>query len=188
MNEIPLIRAQLAAEKSHLVAVAEVCLRALEPGHGDDRSAEAFRNACADYMERGLSAFEAQRSAPLRDLSRRAEAGTDETSRQALARALALPGSSREVLEKLNVARASPAALSAWNTCVQYLVHMWGARRAAVDAVLAANNRVSDWRAVAAIDADSILAERRGYRARQHTCCRPVLRCRRRPRPRDRLR
>jgi hypothetical protein len=160
MNEIPLIRAQLAAEKSHLVAVAEVCLRALEPGHGDDRSAEAFRNACADYMERGLSAFEA-RDQRLADLSR--QAGTDETSRQALARALALPGSSREVLEKLNVARASPAALSAWNTCVQYLVHMWGARRAAVDAVLAANNRVSDWRAVAAIDADSILAERRGY-------------------------
>jgi hypothetical protein len=161
MNEIALIRAQLAAEKSHLTAVAEACLAALESGRGADQSAAQFRNACADYMERGLSAFEA-RDQRLADLT--AQAGTDETSHQALGRALALPGSSREALEKLNTARANPAALPAWNTCVQYLLHQWKARRDSLDALLAANNRVSEWRAIGGIDADSILAERRGYR------------------------
>jgi hypothetical protein len=160
MNEIALIRAQWAAEKSRLIAVAEACLLGLERGAG--KTADEFRSACGDYIESVLTAFEA-RDRRLADLVP-AQAKTDEASHQAFGRALAQPGRSHEALERLQSARAARApALQAWNASVQYLVNVWGARRDALDALLAANSRVSDWRTIGGIDADSILAERRAY-------------------------
>jgi hypothetical protein len=159
MNEIALIRAQWAAEKSRLIAVAEACLLGLERGAG--KTTDEFRSACVQYIESTLSAFEA-RDRRLADLVP-AQAKTAEAS-QAFGRALAQPGRSQEALEKLQSAGAARApALQTWNPWVQYLVNVWGARRDALDALLAADSRVSDWRTIGGIDADSILAERRAY-------------------------
>jgi hypothetical protein len=40
---------------------------------------------------------------------------------------------------------------------------VWSARRDAIDALLAASPRTTDWRLIAGIDADSILEERQRY-------------------------
>jgi hypothetical protein len=165
MNEIALIRAQLAAEKTRAMRVAEACLQALEHGHGAASATQEFRSACVDYLARVLAAFE-ERDQLLAELLR-APADPDDESRQALERSLALEGGSREALQKLERAGAAPAgaaAQQAWKAFAEHLVRVWGARRDALDAaLLAANTSVSHWRAIGAVDADSILAERRGY-------------------------
>jgi hypothetical protein len=162
MNEIALIQGQLAAEKSRASAVAEACLRALEREHGAAEAVGEFRSACVDYLVRVLAAFE-ERDQRLADVLR---ALPTDGSRERLERALALPGRSRDALEKLQSACASPPgalALAAWRTFEHELVHGWGARREALAGLLAANTRVADWRAIGGIDADSIIEERRGY-------------------------
>jgi len=92
----------------------------------------------------------------------------EDAARRALEEALARPGRSRETLERLAAAVASPATAGAsppsgWSEFAQYFNGVWSARRDAVEALLAPNPRVGDWRAVAGIDADSILEERQLY-------------------------
>lgn len=162
MNEIALIRAQLAGEKARLIGVAEACLMAMEHAASAPQSVEveAFRSACVDYLARGLAAFE-ERDQRLADLVR-ARPDID----PAFARVLDQAGRGREVLERLERAGNGPLGevqLTAWRAGVQYLAGVWGARRDALDALLAGHPRVSDWRGIGAIDADWIVAERSGY-------------------------
>jgi hypothetical protein len=164
MNEIELIRGQLLAERQHASAVAQACLLAVEREHGSDAATGEFRAACVDYLVRVLAAFE-ERDQRLADLMH-AQRTFDVAVREALERALALPGRGREALQRLEVASAKPAgppAQDAWKRFVQYFNGPWCARREALDAQLATNHRVTDWRALSAIDADSVLEERRGY-------------------------
>src|SRR5262249_33541282 len=87
----------------------------------------------------------------------------DQAVRAALDDALARPGGSRETLEKLEAALAAGTG-TAWREFVQYFHGVWSARRAALDALLGANARIADWRALAGVDADAAptLGDRRG--------------------------
>jgi hypothetical protein len=172
MNEVEIIRAQLAAERLRAGAVANACADALghpgaSPGANEAQLA-AFRQACVDYLVCVLAWFE-ERDQRLTDLAR-GRLASAEPSRQALEEALARPGRSREVLEKLeaacaatNTGASNPGTQQRWREFEQYFRLTWSARREAIDALLRALSRVSDWRAVAGIDADSILEERRRY-------------------------
>jgi hypothetical protein len=167
MNEIQLIRGQLSAESTRAAAVAQACLHALEHETVKTRAAAPvpeFRNACVEYLVRVLAAFD-ERDQRLGDLLRAQPTG-DDVPRRALESALALQGCGREALEKLESAyreQAVAPAQHAWRAFVQYLQEVWKARRDRIDQLLAANNRVTDWRAIGGIDADSMLQERRGY-------------------------
>lgn len=167
MNEIQLIRSQLSAESTRAAAVAQACLHALEREPSKARAAAPvleFRTACVEYLVRVLAAFE-ERDQRLGDLLR-AQLTADDVPRRALESALALPGRGRETLEKLEGAYCEQAvapAQHAWRAFVQYFQEAWKARRDAIEQLLGANNRVSDWRAIGGIDADSMLEERRGY-------------------------
>ena len=165
MNEIQLIRQQLALERQHVGAVANACAT-LAGSAASGASIEGlgqFSRACVDYLACVLAWFEErdQRLAEL--LSARSPAA--EPPRQVVEEALARGGRSRETLAKLEAACAASgsARQKAWREFGEYFNSTWSARRDALDALLATNSRVSDWRTLGGIDADSILEERRRY-------------------------
>ena len=168
MNEVELIRNQLALERAHVGAVANACANAIQ---GDSRavltgdSLEQFRRACVEYLACVLAWFE-ERDQRLTDLLT-GSPSTDPT-RGALQEALGRHGRGREALAMLEAACAgSSAAASAgrqgWQEFAEYFNGVWSTRRDALDALLATNSRATDWRTFGGIDADSILEERRRY-------------------------
>jgi hypothetical protein len=164
MNEVQLIRSQLATERKHASAVANACADALERAGTDASSGGSplgeFRQACVDYLVCVLAWFE-ERDQRLADLLRASAPAADPT-RAALQEVLSQPGRSREALERLAAAVAGTPR-HGWLEFAQYFNGVWSARRDAVEGLLAASQRVADWRAIAGIDADSILEERQRY-------------------------
>lgn len=170
MNEVQLIRNQLALERAHASGVANACATALQveggAGSGSDSPA-AFRRACVDYLACVLAWFE-ERDQRLADLLQ-SRAGVNDAARRPLEEVLARAGRSREALAKLEVACADAPASSfrdrqqRWREFAEYFNGFWSTRRDALDALLAANSRPTDWRTLGGIDADSILEERRRY-------------------------
>lgn len=165
MNEIELIQDQLRTERLHAGVVANACAMALQRPENSPVLAE-FRQSCVDYLVCVLAWFE-ERDQRLSDLIR-GRIAPEDAARRALEDALGRPGRSRETLEGLAAAVASTTASggnpqSSWNDFARYFNGAWSTRRDAVDALLARNGRVGDWRAVAGIDADSILLERQLY-------------------------
>jgi hypothetical protein len=171
MNEVQIIRAQLAAERLHAGAVANACADALgRPAASeaaDGAQLAPFRQACVDYLVCVLAWFE-ERDQRLADFVR-GSVPSAEPSPGALEEALARPGRSREALGKLEAAcaatntGASRGAQQSWQEFAQYFNRTWSVRREAIDALLGSLARAADWRAIAGIDADSILEERRRY-------------------------
>jgi hypothetical protein len=172
MNEIELIRSQLALQRQRVSTVANACAAAL--GRAATGSVTTnpppsrdFLEACVDYLACVLAWFE-ERDQRLADLAR-AEVRPEDGPSRALQEALARPGRSREALEKLEAAFARTAAgfeagsAQSWPEFAQYFNSVWSARRDAIDALLARSFRVADWRAVGGVDADSIFEERRRY-------------------------
>jgi hypothetical protein len=168
MNEIQLIRHQLAAERHHASAVANACATALAGVAADAVTSGSplaeFREASVEYLVCVLAWFE-ERDQRLADLLR-ARLKPEDLVRHTLEEVLACRGRSREALEKLEAAVAGAGAAggrNGWQEFVQYFNSVWSARRDALDALVAADSRPADWRSVAGIDADSILEERRRY-------------------------
>ena len=167
-----MIRAQLTAERQHASTVANACATALGRRNAVALSSgpalEEFRQACVDYLVCVLAWFE-ERDQRLSDLWHARLAPAD-AGRRALEDLLASPGRSREALEKLEAALACTSAPSpgsraqeSWREFAQFFNSVWSARRDAIDALLAASPRTTDWRLIAGIDADSILEERQRY-------------------------
>lgn len=170
MNEVELIRNQLALERAHVGAVANACASVMQGdaaavAPGD--SVGQFRRACVDYLACVLAWFE-ERDQRLTDLIATRFPATQALQR-ALEDALARPGRSREALAKLEAACAAstasgPAARhQGWREFAEYFNGVWATRRDALDALLSTNSRATDWRTLGGIDADSILEERRRF-------------------------
>ncbi len=172
MNEIQLIREQLATERQHANAVANACASALGRAElkapaGSSPLAE-FRQACVDYLVCVLAWFE-ERDQRLAELWHGRLAPTD-SARRAVDEVLARRGRSREALERLEAALAATTAASehgaaqkSWREFGQFFSSVWSARRDAIDEQLARQASTADWRLAGGIDADSILEERRRY-------------------------
>ena len=169
MNEVQLIRSQLALERAHAGAVANACATALQAdgatASGSD-SLAPFRRACVDYLACILAWFE-ERDQRLADLLQ-ARSGAD-AARRPLEEVLARAGRSREALAKLEAACGDQPASSSrdrqqrWQEFAEYFNGIWSTRRDALDVLLSANSRPTDWRTLGGIDADSILEERRRF-------------------------
>jgi hypothetical protein len=169
MNEVELIRAQLNLERQHAAQVARACASALAAASagGTERLAalEAFRQAGVDYLAWILSRFE-EREQVFHDLLRKRYAAED-PNRRAVEAALALPGSSREALTKLETALRSADTpcepINAWTDFLRFFTDAWISRRDEIDRLFERQAKVTDWRTVSDIDADSIVAERDRY-------------------------
>jgi len=154
VNETQLIRAQLATERAHVREIAAAC----------DQPGDAL--ARHDYLRSVLGWF-AARDERLEQLLRVPDRlGAD--ARAALASALSDSGDSREALRRL----PAPADGSAreWRQFAQFMTEAWDRRRQRLDALLAQQSAAATWRAIAGIDADSVLEERARY-ARARAAC-----------------
>lgn len=170
MNEVGIIRNQLALERTHVHAVANACASTLQGATtalASDGSLAQFRRACVDYLACVLAWFE-ERDQRLTDLLQ-ADRRSADPARRSLEEVLARPGRSREVLAKLEAACAGTATSGdtrgrqRWREFAEYFNGVWSTRRDALDARLSTNLRAADWRSFGGIDADSILEERRRY-------------------------
>lgn len=158
MNEVEIIRSQLAMEHSHATEVADACAAAFGAAGRLSASGEAiagFREACVSYLVWALARFE-ERDQTLSELLAERRLG-------ALAGHC---GTSREVLARLEAALATAdcdAPLGRWQEFASFFNSAWTPRRTALEAALAEHATVAQWRAVCAIDADSMLEERTRY-------------------------
>ncbi len=166
MNEVELIRAQLSLERQHAFDVARALAAAGSRNEASSDSWQNFRQAGVDYLAWIMSRFE-EREQTFHDLLR-GRAGGDDSERRAVERALDRPGTSREALTKLEAALSSASRTEAerircWADFEQFLAGAWSARRDELDKLFAQQARVTDWRVVSGIDADSIFDERNRY-------------------------
>lgn len=159
MNELQIIRNQLSVERQHAAEVATACANVLQ----GQPALKEFREASVEYLAWVLARFE-EREQTLLDLMR-AHRAVPEQAQSALQEMIGRPGKSREALAKLELALGSSADPNAtrWREFGQFFNGVWRTRREAIDAFLEQNARVADWRTISAIDADSILEERRLY-------------------------
>jgi hypothetical protein len=171
MNEVELIRAQLATERRHAALVANACVTALEDPASqlDGLALTAFCQTCVEYLVWVLTRFE-ERDQALLDLGYSRPGGEDR--RRALQLILGRPGKSREALTRLQTALdrtvADPATPGTslqgpWREFAQFFNVDWTARRGALDELFGHTATVSEWRTMARIDADSILDERNRF-------------------------
>jgi hypothetical protein len=150
-SEIELIRNQLRRETSHAMEVAAAL--------ASEAASPLMRTAGVDYLAQVLAAFD-ERDQRLADLLRTRPAA----EARALTESLRLEGGGRETLKRLETAvRAASAAT--WDDFGRYFTKSWSARRAALDAQLGEGLSTGEWRSIAGLDSDSILAERRAYAA-----------------------
>jgi hypothetical protein len=169
MNEVELIRGQLILERQHAAEVARACASALAAAgsQGTERvaSLEAFRQAGVEYLAWTLARFE-EREQVFHDLLR-GRFPTEDPNRRAVEAALALPGSSREALAKLETALGSTvdsgSTADRWTDFLRFFSGAWSARRDEIDRLFERQAKVTDWRTVSDIDADSIVEERSRY-------------------------
>lgn len=167
MNEIELIRAQLVAERTHAARVTRACIGALGAAQPAEANAiRLFRDTCVSYLVWVLTRFE-QRDQLLAELLKGLAPGCGEgTAAVELAGIAARPGTSREALSKLEAAldASTPEAVrSAWEAFAHFFESAWSARRIAIEEHLSRLPGILHWRAVCAVDADSILEERTRY-------------------------
>ncbi|HEY7887111.1 MAG TPA: hypothetical protein VIC29_02665 [Steroidobacteraceae bacterium] len=171
MNELEIIRSQLTLEQSHAVEVANACAAVFAAASTASAPSEAtarFREACVGYLVWVLARFE-ERDQSLAELlvSRQSQAnGAAAASLRPLAALIARAGTSREALARLEAALAagdSASARTGWQEFARFFNSAWAARRAALAGALAEHLGVADWRAVCAIDADSMLDERKRF-------------------------
>jgi hypothetical protein len=158
MNEIQLLRDQLAAERRHVREVASACAAAYraEPAPAGGAALVALAGACRDYLECVLVWFD-RRDARLGELCARLPAGGADGEARG---ALDLSGHGRDALDRL---RAAGPAHEDWAALALFVNGAWDTRRSAIEALLASRLRVTDWRAVSGIDADTIYEERALY-------------------------
>lgn len=154
MNEIQLIRAQLATEHAHL---REIAAAYAEPGDALARH---------DYLRQVLGWFAARDERLERLL--RVPGAVGESARAALAGALADAGGSDEALQRLPAAGAG--SVREWREFAQFMAEAWDRRRQRLDILLAEASGTATWRTMAGIDADTVLEERARY-VRARTAC-----------------
>lgn len=172
MNELEIIRSQLAIEQAHASEVANACAEAFgsaDAAHSSPEGNSPFRDACVSYLVWVLARFE-ERDQTLSELlasrESRVVAGEAAVGAREITGLVGRSGTSREALARLESALAADgaaAAGAAWREFARFFNSAWAPRRGALEDVLVRQLSVTDWRAVSAIDADSILEERKRY-------------------------
>jgi hypothetical protein len=164
MNEIQIIRQQLATERQHFTEVAALCATAL------DKAAEScipttlgnatptgppLWVACADYFEFALTRLGGRVSIGAGGPTAFGASGDTPTRVQ--------PAGNPSALLKAARAADATSAPARWREFLKAFDAALRRRFDALDTLSAANPLVTEWRAVSGIDADAIVGERTRY-------------------------
>ncbi|MBS0364782.1 MAG: hypothetical protein JSR67_03035 [Proteobacteria bacterium] len=161
MDEIQLLRGQIAGERQRTGSVAAALQRKLRLNALDDGAAPWIA-----YLSAALASFAARdkRLAALLQQWPPGRGGAD-----TLRAALAQPPGSGQLRKRFTPLAALPLTgadnCATWNDLLEQIAGAWQQRGAQLESGLAAHARVMEWRAWSGIDADSIMAERERYRA-----------------------
>jgi hypothetical protein len=162
MDELAIIRGQIATERRHLIAVKAACRTALSAGRATT-GVDDFARVAGDYLlylGRRLLAQDHAHAVLLRPRL----ASSDAASHRLLDDLEATLKQLRVALQALEGEADRVAGL------FDYLEFVDGAlakRRHALEPLLTAHYSIEDWRATASVDADSIIEERERYAACQ---------------------
>lgn len=171
VNELEFIRRQVSTERSHMAAVRSACAAALALP-ADERAGSDFLLACASYLVFVVGRFNAQDQAH-RDLLRLrlpTDAARDRATLDDLDRTLA---ASRKALDALAATlrrretvpddSGDAALVAALRSYLSFYSNVLAGPRHSLQHLFAAHYTIAEWRAASAVDADSILEERRRY-------------------------
>lgn len=162
MDELAILRGQIAAERRHLVAVKAACRAALQDGH-QTTGLEQFAHACRAYLLYIGRRLLAQDHAHAVLLRPRLPPG-DAANHQLLDDLEATLKQLRTALQALEASTAPVAGLSDY---LAFVDNVLAKRRHSLEPLFAAHYSIEDWRAAAFVDADSIIEERERYAACQ---------------------
>lgn len=162
MDELAILRGQIAAERRHLVDVKAACRAALQAGH-QTTGLEQFAHACRAYLLYIGRRLLAQDHAHAVLLRPRLPPG-DAASHQLLDDLEATLRQLRTALQALEAHAAPVAGLAEY---LEFVDGVLAKRRHALEPLLTAHYSIEDWRAAAFVDADSIIEERERYTACQ---------------------
>lgn len=164
MNELELLRGQLETEMRHFSAVLCACSEVLQkPGRGS----EEFLRAGLEYLAFAVERLQGdcdpgdpdpELTQALR--SAQAESGAPSVSGTP-------PGSGTPPLSGAPPVSGAPAATH-WQRFAALLERQLQTRQAAIQAARLRGATIAEWRAVARLDADSIVREREQYQLLRH--------------------
>ncbi|HNR21703.1 MAG TPA: hypothetical protein PKL49_01630 [Steroidobacteraceae bacterium] len=160
MDELAILRGQIATERRHLIAVKGACRAAL-PAARQTTGADEFARIAGDYLQHIGRRMLAQDHAHVVLLRPRLAAG-DVASHRLLDELEATLGQLRTALQALETGTDRIAGLFDY---LDFIDSVMAKRRHALEPLLAAHYSIEDWRAAAFVDADSILEERERYAA-----------------------
>ncbi|MGD9599053.1 MAG: hypothetical protein AB7G76_05580 [Steroidobacteraceae bacterium] len=160
MDELTLLRDQVATERRHFAAVKEACRAALQAGGDPAGLAHTCRAAIA-YLVYGARRLHAQDHAHVLLLRPRIAPG-DTASHRLLDDLAATLERSRAALQALESAPDPVPGVAAF---LDFVDEVLGRRRHGLEALFQAHYSLDDWRAASFVDADSILEERERYAA-----------------------
>lgn len=160
MDELAILRDQVATERRHFAAVKQACRAMLQAGGEPDQLADACR-AAATYFAWSARRLHAQDHAHcvlLRPRVPRGDAanhGLLDDLEETLERL-------REALQALEGSNDAVAGTRAW---LDFVDGVLARRRHNLEHLFRAHYTIDDWRAASLVDADGILDERARYAA-----------------------
>jgi hypothetical protein len=160
MDELAILRDQVAIERLHLAALKKACRAALQAGDDAAGLAETCRAATAYflYSTRRLHAQDQAHCLLLRPRVPR----TDTASHALLDDLEQTLQRSRTALRDLEASVDPVAGTRAW---LDFIDDVLGKRRHRLEHLFREHYTIDDWRASACVDADSILEERERFAA-----------------------
>ena len=160
MDELAILRDQVATERRHLAALKKACRAALEAGGNAAGLAETCRVATAYllYSTRRLHAQDQALCLLLRPRLPR----TDTASHALLDDLEETLQRSRAALQDLEAAVDPVTGTRAW---LAFIDNVLGKRRHGLEHLFREHYTIDDWRASSCVDADSILEERERFAA-----------------------
>lgn len=162
MDELAILRGQVATERRHLIAVKAACRTALSAGRATT-GVDDFARVAGDYLLYLGRRLLAQDHAHAVLLRPRLAPG-DTASHQLLDDLEATLKQLRAALQALD---GEPDRAAGLFDYLEFVDCVLAKRRHALEPLLAAHYSIEDWRAASFVDADSILEERERHAACQ---------------------
>jgi hypothetical protein len=152
MNELEIIRHQIATERQHVAEVASACARLLDGGALQGVAAQAG----LEYLAFTLTRLEAGAAREGQAKLEAVRAGGSQGSASTQGPAGAQPPAAQRPY-------GAQDSSERWRDFLQFFDGEWRRHLDALDAATSRTLHIKEWRAIAKIDADSIYEERQRY-------------------------
>ncbi len=158
MDELAILRGQVATERRHLAAVKNACRAALQAGGDATRLADTCRAATGyfSYNVRRLHAQDQAHCLLLRPRVPRSDSANHELLD-------AVEGAIQRSRTALQALEAAPDPVAGVRDYIDFIDGVLAKRRHSIEHLFRTHYTIDDWRAASFVDADAILEERERF-------------------------